>query len=138
MPKKKKKDYKHSAVKYYLEKDLIDGTIPLKAKKNDHIDLYKTRPEFSMHDGERLFKSRLTGARSRARKGKSLSETEDAALVHDRTIYPKLTIDRHGRPVWEGSAVQKRLIADVKAGVHLPLKPNDRIFPEHNQREQLC
>lgn len=150
MGKKKKKNYAHSAAKYYLEKDLISGAIPVDSKDMSAEDAFKTRPEFAMHDGACLFKSRLTAARGRARLDKNVSAKESAALEEDRKLFPQKTTDHGGRPLWERSAAQKSLIGDIKNGMHLTMKPHDlwltrpeyqmfelSVFHGHIQQEEL-
>jgi len=126
--KKKKKDYAHSTAKYLLEQDLVTGKIPLDAKKMSSKDAYASRPEFAMHQGERLFPNRLSRSRKAARENKNTSALESAALANDRKIYPKKTTDQRGRPLWEGSAAQKKLIKDVKKGRHLTQTPSQLYY----------
>jgi len=121
--KKKKDDYGHSVAKYYLEQDLLDGTIPLDWREMSYKDAFKTRPEFAQFDGARLFQGRLQRARARAKGNRNNSAQELAALKADRLIYPEKTTDHRGNPVWEGSQAQAYLILDVRLGNHKGIKP---------------
>jgi len=57
--KKKKEDYGHSAAKYYLEQDLLNGKIPLDWRQMSHQTAFATRLEFAQFDGARLFQGHL-------------------------------------------------------------------------------
>jgi len=123
--KKNKDDYGHSAAKYYLEQDLLDGTIPLDWRAMSYQVAFASRPEYAQFDGARLFQGRLQRARARAKADRNTGAQELAALKADRTIYPEKTTDHCGNPLWEGSQAQAFLIMDVRLGNHKNIKPAD-------------
>lgn len=133
--KKKKKDYGHSAAKYYLEQDLLTGKIPLDYRQMSYQQAFATRPEFAQFDGARLFQGRLQRARARAKKDGSTGAEEMAALTEDRKQYPEKTTTHDGFPVWEGSLAQKYLILDVRLGNHTKYTPEEfqRTRPAYSQ-----
>lgn len=92
---------------------------------------------------ERLI-GQINSARSRA-------AAEDAALVHDRALFPVATHNYRGELRWEGSAAEAWLRVDVSTGKSERVKPKAlhnsraayRVFPlkvfrEHIYQERRC
>ena len=48
----------------------------------------------------------------------SSAEADLKALRQDRILHPKQTIDRHGKPIWDGSVAQLFLRPDMEKNEH--------------------
>jgi len=95
-----------------------------------HMAVYENfclgRPEFEQFPYDYLFKDRLKRLRKLVSDKEDRSETDLAALLHDRLIFPKAMEDTKGRPMWQGSAPQKQLQKDIEDGL---LEGESRLKP---------
>ena len=126
MPKKKEEltSWKSSMAKKILERDLISGAIPLDAKLMKPKEVYQRHPEFSDFAYDR-FPSRLRDLRRQITDKSTSATLDQAALAHDRQLYPKATHNHRGEPRWEGSEAEQLLRLDMDAGKHKIMKPQE-------------
>ena len=121
--KKDKTEWRYSEARALLEKDLVDGTIPIDSDLMEPQVVYGQRPEFSDFPYKK-FRDNLSAARRRHRDAKNRSATDAAALAHDRGIYPKKATNHRGEPRWDGSQAQALLKIDVHEGKNRTMAPN--------------
>lgn len=124
--KKKTKEvpWSKTEARKLLYKDLTDGTIPLDTNDMAPQVVYLQRPEYSDIEYER-FRDRLCDMRKHIQESRDHAASDDAALAHDRAIFPKKSHDIRGVPRWEGSQAEAFLRLDVKQGMNKALKPKD-------------
>jgi hypothetical protein len=104
MPKKKSDtSWKHSDAKKHLDRDLIDGTIPLDRDEMEPMVVYQQRPEFAAFPYEKV-RGHLNTLRRKNCDFKARADSESASLARDRCAHPKTPHNHIGEPRWEGSA----------------------------------
>lgn len=112
-----------SKAREYLYGLIKNKKIPGKKeiKPKDVYEQYcKDRPEFKhFQDYKELkFADKLRGLRDKHETKSSRAEEDDAALIHDRKIFPEQKEDTKGRPIWAGSKAQEQLRKDIADGKH--------------------
>jgi hypothetical protein len=80
--------WKHSEAKRLLVEDLKSGLIPLSTLEMPAQDVYLLRVEFTDFPFEK-FRSNLHRLRQKIAEKMELADEEDAALAHDRALFPK-------------------------------------------------
>jgi hypothetical protein len=128
MAPKKKKGWRYCATKKLLSEDILSGAIP---EDMHWHDVYWQRPEYAESKWD-LFAGRLDSLRQQISHAKDRNTTEEAALVHDRALFPIPTHNHRGEPRWDGSEAQRLLKEDVAAGIHETMKPQ-QLYQTHPQ-----
>jgi hypothetical protein len=117
-------DWKTSASKELLRRDIVAGRLPAHWKPAKVWEEYQNSPEFV---AEKIDKDKL-GARLRSLR-KTLSDRHDraardaAALVHDRVLFPAPAQNHRGKPRWQGSLAEQLLKSDIDQGRHKSMTP---------------
>jgi hypothetical protein len=126
-----------SSPKKLLAKDIISGATPYTMH---WTQVYLQRPEYSQLTVRRLFGSRLKSLRLQISTAKGIAVDEEAALVHDRALFPTPTHNYRGEPRWEGSEAERLLKQDVANGVHKTMTPKElhEIRPEYSTNYSLA
>ncbi len=127
MPPKKKDELKwrNSSAKRLLEKDLINGDIPINSADGMEPEVvYLQRPEFADFELAH-FKARLRDLRRLIKDKRDTSASDSAALARDRQIYPKAAYNHRGEPRWEASEAERLLRLDMDVGKHTTMTPFD-------------
>jgi hypothetical protein len=136
--------WKKSKTKALLVEDILSGAIPNTMHWKDVLVL---RPEYDA-SLRRLFASRLKTLRDQINRSKMSADVEEAALAHDRALFPAPTHNYRGEPRWDESQTQFLLKQDVANLVHATLSPKDfrmtrpeyqlyplKVFREHIYQE---
>lgn len=115
-PKKKKKKWtwRKSEAKKLLAKDIMEGNV---TDDMDWKDVFWYWPEFATTTYS-CFKSRFESLKASISDAGGRAEFDEAALAHDRKLYP---VNEESR--WEGSAAESWLKIDVSEGKHENVKP---------------
>lgn len=128
-------------------KDIRDGTVP---DSMDPSEVYGMRPEYRQYPYER-FEPNLNNLRNALNRDQGKADSDSAALAHDRRIHPKSTETAQGcgYPRWDGSEAERLLMADMDAGKHKRMRPEElyrtqeeyqrfpqQVFRDHIHQEQ--
>jgi hypothetical protein len=119
-----KKAWRSSKAKSLLTEDLVNETIPLSNDEMDAYDVYLSRVEFTEFPFNN-FRNNLRALRKKIEEKRQLALEEDAALEHDRNLFPKSEFNQRGQPRWEGSDAERLLKLDMDQGHHLLQKPRE-------------
>jgi hypothetical protein len=114
--------WKNSEAKHLLERDLLDGTIPLLSDDMGPKEVFQQREQFAEFDYKN-FRSNLSNLRKQIIEKKERAISESAALARDRMIYPRATHNHRGEPRWDGSEAEWQLKKDMDDGKHKTMKP---------------
>jgi hypothetical protein len=119
-------DWKNSSAKALLLKDLNDGVLPLDkdevSAEEAWNSCYVNLPEFA-NVGFDQFKRQLKAHRQQVKEKKHGADTQEAALLHDRRLYPEKYFYADGRRIFRMSPAQELLQTDVADGYHRKLSP---------------
>jgi hypothetical protein len=108
-----------SRTKKLLSDDIMNGVVT----DNMHWEVViGIRPQFGQ-TVRRLFESRLSSLRKQINRAKGIAVDEEAALAHDRALFPAPTHNHRGEPRWDGSKAQRLLKQDVSNGLQKTMKP---------------
>ena len=119
-------NWKFSDAKKYLYDLILNDVIPPAdaIRPRAVFDEYcKDRPEFAPFQEYKNFADRLRKLRLKARTRGDRADLDAACLAHDRTVFPKPTVDTKGNAMWQGSLAQELLISDIKAKKHVTMRP---------------
>ena len=105
-----------------LQRDLMNGVVPLSGYVMNGRKVQQTRPEYMAYDLE-FFNDRLQTMRANMRKQHNNSQQDAIAYAHDRVMYPTPTHNANGILRWEGSEAETLLRTDVDSGVHNAMTP---------------
>jgi hypothetical protein len=108
-----------AAAKKLLAEDILNGLV---TTAMDWEDVVQLRPEYQ-NTSQRLFKTRLKRLLGQIGVAQNKATDEEAALLHDRALFPTPTHNYRGEPRWEGSEAQRLLRQDVANLVHSTMKP---------------
>lgn len=130
MPQRKRRegfiDWRNSEAKAALLKHLLDGVLTLDESEVSAEEAWATRysnmTEFANVVFEQ-FKLQLKAHRKLIKEKTSAANVQEAALQHDRRIYPEKTHYESGRPIFRMSPAQSLLGADVRDGRHREMTP---------------
>jgi hypothetical protein len=114
----------NSLAKAQLYRDLVDGTIPLNSEDMAPSQVYAFRAMFQEYEYPK-FRTNLNNLRKKVRTDISIAAVGNAALAHDRQLFPKRTHNHRGEPRWDNSAARAHLKADMDLGLHIGVKPSD-------------
>jgi hypothetical protein len=109
-----------SDAKKLLSEDIMNGTVDGMGWR----DVVQTRRKY-MQSSRRLFANRLKNLRKQIDTAKGIAVDEEAALAHDRALFPIPSHNYRGEPRWDGSEAQRLLKHDIANGVHATMKPVD-------------
>jgi hypothetical protein len=131
MPKLKRQeatiDWKKSEARAVLIKDLTDGVLPLDdaevSAEEAWATCYTNLPEFS-NVGFEQFKRQLKAHRKQLKEKTQAADTQEAALLHDRVLYPERTHYASGVRIFRMSPALPLLQADIQSGRHNELTPS--------------
>lgn len=122
--KEPKTKWKNSEAKRLLEKDILNGKVPLYAKDENGKstmalqDIYTSRPEFSEYLYDK-FSSRLSSLRKSLQDKKDRAAWDQEAFEIFKGKHPVLArFSRHGYIQWQGSDAQRLLLKDIEDGKH--------------------
>lgn len=110
-----------SEAKKLLAKDIIEGHVTEDMKWQD---VFWYRPEYSTTT-HHLFSGRLKRLFKQISDAEKRAASDDAALAHDRALFPIASHNYRGELRWEGSAAQAWLKLDVRDGKHNQQKPKE-------------
>ena len=133
--KKKTKDpnqppnWRYSDAKQYLYELILDDKIPMNYSSTlgprKVFDLYcRDRPEFKDF-GYELFPSRLRTLVLKFGGKTERSDRDDAALAHDRKLFPRPTHNHLGVPLWPETDALKKLQEDMEANLHITMNTRE-------------
>ena len=113
--------WKNSKAKKKLVEDLLTGHVPRETGRMGPRAVYdlEDRRELFHQFPYTNFRTNLNTLRKTHLQLFSMAAKDLEMLIRDRILYPKKTIDRRGKPVWDGSEAQLALRHDVRAGLHL-------------------
>ena len=125
MAKAKKEPYRDSdgnlwqdsKTKEKLVADLVSGHVPIKAKDMKPEVVYNLPDRFELFHKfpYEQFRNNLNRLRKTHQALFSYAKSDYEALMRDRTLHPKKTVDNRGKPVWDESEAQFFLRQDRKA-----------------------
>lgn len=118
-PKAKKWTWKASLAKEELRRAIVDGSV---ADDMSLDEIFLTVAELALTDRTKL-SSRLTALRNQIIADAGAAASDEAAMAHDRALFPAPTHNYRGEPRWQGSAAQTLLRLDVSTGKHLAMDP---------------
>jgi hypothetical protein len=130
MPRSKKEgwiSWRGSEARTVLMGDLIDGILPVEASRitaEEAWEVYKTMDEFAKVVFDQ-FNERLKDHRKQVGENKIRAAKELDALMHDRRAFPRQTFNHRGQLVFDLHPAKLLLRADVKAGKHLTMTPEE-------------
>lgn len=103
--------WKNSKVKEQLVDDLISGLIPFDRNAMPPKKVYnlEDRREIFHQFPYEQFRTNLNELRKTHRQLFEFAKADLQALLRDRTLHPKKTIDKRGNLVWDGSEAQSLL-----------------------------
>lgn len=112
--------WQNSKTKEQLVADLVSGRVPLRREdmKPDVVYNLADRYELFHQFPYKQFRDNLNELRKTHRALFSYAASDYDALMRDRTLHPKKTVDIRGKLVWEGSEAQSFLRQDRKNKVH--------------------
>lgn len=120
-------DWKNSEAKTVLLKDLHEGVLPLEEHDVSAEDAWNTcyvnLPEFANVNFDQ-FKRQLKAHRKQVKEKKQGADSQEAALLHDRLLYPEKSHYTIGRRIFRMSPAAPLLQADVQNGHHHQLTPS--------------
>jgi hypothetical protein len=105
-----------------LQRDLMDGVVPLSGYVMNASKVQQTRPEYMAYDLD-FFNTRLQTMRANMRKQHTNSQQDAISYAHDRLMFPTPTHNPNGILRWEGSEAETLLRTDIEAGVHNAMTP---------------
>jgi hypothetical protein len=128
MPKSKKTgwiEWRSSKARAYLLKDLCPGGILF--GKDDITpevawDFYQDQEGFENVVWDQ-FKARLKDHRKQVDQEYLRSQREEAAMVHDRQLFPRSDTNHRGEPVFDLHPAKEVLRKDIEDGNHEHLTP---------------
>lgn len=122
-PKPPKLNWAKSTARRILWEDLKSGQIPMDMPP---MEVFLYRPEFVDFDPNyERFRSRLRYLKDSCNASDDRAAEDDAALAHDRNLFPMPTHNHRGEPRWPDSIAEKWLAKDMDVGKHDQLKPSD-------------
>lgn len=130
MPRRKKKwAWQYSWAKEILRLAIIAEDI---SPEHTYDEIHGWHPEVEETDRAKL-PGRVRGLRKQISTDQGLSATDEAALDHDRKLFPIPEFNYRGEPRWEGSSAQRLLKEDIKKGAHLTMTPEEFYYsrPEY-------
>ena len=112
--------WQDSKTKEQLVADLVSGHVPLDKKEMKPEAVYNLadRHELFHQFPYEQFRNNLNRLRKTHLALFSYAELDYAALMGNRTLHPKKTVDKRGKPIWEGSEAQMFLRQDRKEKLH--------------------
>ena len=116
-----RKGWRGSKAKLQLQRDLITGFVSLD-KTMKAQEVHSKRAVYQQFPLQQ-FADRLRDMRKRIGAMKEAAFNDNAALQHDRLLYPTATHDLVGRPWWEGSDAERLLAEDMENELHKAWKP---------------
>jgi hypothetical protein len=111
-PKKKKMVWRNSKAKVLLRKDFVEGELPLNDYEMTPKEVFESRPEYSATEWSK-FPDRLRGLRRATVFRIEEAEDDEAALAHDRVLYPVSEFELDGNYKWHGSEAESFLKEDA-------------------------
>ena len=124
-----KRSWKKSKARLTLLDDLENGVLSLDGKEVPAKVAwltYKELPAFQLVPYDQ-FRDRLRDHRAQVRTRKEQSTVEEQAFRRDRNLHPQANTNSRGELVFDLSPAKELLRADIKAGIH------DRMTPEEFQ-----
>jgi hypothetical protein len=118
-PKAKKWKWKASLAKEELRKAIVDGWVTDEMSLDE---IFLTVAELALTNRTKL-SSRLAAVRKQIIDDAGAAASDEAAMAHDRALFPAPTHNYRGEPRWEGSVAQSFLRLDVSSGKHLAMDP---------------
>jgi hypothetical protein len=119
--------WRASKARIVLMQDLIDGILPVESSRisaEDAWDIYKTMEEFATVVFSQ-FKARLQDHRKQISDNKIRAARELEFLVHDKSLFPRQKVNHRGELVFDLHPAKRLLRADIKAGKHLSMTPQE-------------
>jgi hypothetical protein len=131
-------DWRNSQAKVLLLRDLSNGVLTLDENEMSAEEAWGTcyahLTEFAdvVYD---QFKLQLKAHRKQMKEKTTAANAQEAALAHDRQIYPEKTHYKNGRRIFRMSPAHSLLAADVRDGRHNEMTPATlkRCRPEYQE-----
>jgi hypothetical protein len=118
--------WRNSTAQSILRGYLQSGEIPLDGsmKPKEVWDVFCVpHPEFVGFVYKNKFANRLRYMRKQLVDKDGLADDDNAALVHDRLLFPAPTHNHRGEPRWPGSEAERFLKLDIDACKHEMMAP---------------
>jgi hypothetical protein len=121
-PEEPKTKWKHSRAKALLQKDIMEGRVPLEAKNNGRSTMslrtiYDSRPELKEYRYSK-FSSRLASLRKTIKDRNDRAALDQAAFDNFKQNHPVSVFSAYGYIQWQGSEAQRLCQADLANKVH--------------------
>ena len=129
-PKKKKMVWRNSKAKVLLWKDFVEGELPLNDWDMTPKEVFESRPEYSATEWSK-FPARLRGLRKATIFRIEENEDDEAALAHDRVLYPVSEFELDGSYKWHGSEAESFLNEDAAQIVREGQRHDPDVTPLH-------
>ena len=114
--------WEHSKAKAVL-KQLFESDESM--MKKDEEELYHLSPDlFGQYRFDR-FKENSKNLKKKITEDREMNAFQEAALVHDRQMFPKNSNTHWGYGRWDQAEAKTQLRADVKNNLHKSMKPKD-------------
>jgi hypothetical protein len=131
-------DWKNSAARAMLEKDLLEGVISRDfSDKPSQLweERYKGLVEFK-DVPYRQFSTNLRALRNQLKEAQKRSDPDEAALEHDLKIHQPRSHNDRGEPKFADSEAQELLRKIVKMKKHVGVSPED-LYHKHELFKQF-
>jgi hypothetical protein len=113
--------WRYSEAKTTL-RTLLENDNDGKVHAMDPQDVYRLSPLFQLYKYSN-FRTNLKSLKESMKAEKGIALADEQALLHDRTLIPKMTMTVRGYPCWEGSDAKTLLRNDVKEKKQKGSKP---------------
>jgi len=121
-PEEPKIKWKHSKAKALLQKDIMEGRVPLVATQNRRSTMalrtiYDSRPEFAEYQYSK-FSARLASLRKTIKDRNDRAALDQEAFDNFKQNHPVSVSSAHGYIQWQGSEAQRLCQEDLANKVH--------------------
>jgi hypothetical protein len=130
--------WRDSKAKGLLYQDLLNGTVPIKARDEQNkktanlIDIYNMRPEYKEYSYKK-FSARLSSTRKSVAETQKRSDSDRIALIKYIENHPVSTSSHKGYAEWQDNIAQSVLLEDIENNLHITLGREElyRLRPEY-------
>ena len=119
--KKKLPPWEKSAARAVMMQDLKDGVIMLEPQAQS--PRYVHAFQGGWLDDKKAFAWHLLSLRKIVKHKVDRAQLDEAALIHDRLIYPEPLHDSKGLPHWKNSEAKRLMNVDIDNNKHLRFTP---------------